>query len=76
MFGGPDPELLFRPSDAVMAAIEETLPRLAKLAEVHRDSHDGLGIFAEDLERLKRCCVQSVQNQHCLTVLRVVLHCV
>ena len=33
----------------MMAAIEETLPRLAKLAEVHRDSHDGLGIFAEEV---------------------------
>ena len=48
---GPDPDALFRPNEAALAAAREASERLRKLCEAYKDSHDGLDIFAEECIR-------------------------
>ena len=37
-----------------MAALRDTCDGLEKLVEVHRDSHDGLGIYGEEVLKAAR----------------------
>ena len=60
LVSGPPPEPLFAPSEEVLAAVQDTCERLEKLVEAKKDSHDGLGIFAEEILREGRT-IQSLE---------------
>ena len=54
LVGGPPPEALLAPTAEALAAVSETCTRLRKLVEANKDSHDGLGVFGEELLRAAR----------------------
>ena len=62
LVSGPPPELLFAPSEEVLAAVQDTCERLEKLVEVHKDSHDGLGIFGEETLRAAKSIQEILQK--------------
>lgn len=54
MVGGPDPEALLTPTLEALAAVQDTCVHLEKLVEANKDSHDGLGVFGEEVLRAAR----------------------
>ena len=54
LVGGPDLEALLTPSLEALAAVQDTCVHLEKLVEANKDSHDGLGVFGEEVLRAAR----------------------
>ena len=58
LVGGPPPEALLAPTAEALAAVSETCTHLQKLVEANKDSHDGLGVFGEEL----LCAARSLSS--------------
>ena len=54
LVGGPPPEVLLAPTAEALAAVSDTCAHLEKLVEANKDSHDGLGVFGEEVLRAAR----------------------